>query len=385
MKREFLMLAQTYNPSKHAIGGWFMSEKLDGMRCFWDGGVSTGMLKKDVPWSNTDKDKRYLEPPVATGLWTRLGNVIHAPEEWLRQLPPMPLDGELYLRGYRQDLMSIVKRLHGSPSDWRDIKLHAFDIPCLGTVFEGGYLNSTNFTNKTIDEGACRSLILGSSVKFKYDPFKHRTFHTTQVLIERMCPGTSASHLYQERLPLMQRRAQGRLMEMLNTVADNGGEGIMLRNPDSAWEAHRSWQLLKVKRLDDAEGTVVGYVTGRETDKGSKLLGMMGALVLDYGGKRLELSGFTEAERVLGPVSSENRVTRVGGLTTQDTEALRIASNYTSSKVQSWATQNPETECPDWIQAKHFPRGTVVTFRYRGESKDGIPQEARYWRKHVSS
>lgn len=366
MKREFLMLAQTYKPSKHAIGGWFMSEKLDGMRCFWDGGVSRGVLKRDVPWANTNKDDRYLEPPVATGLWTRLGNVIHAPDAWLDRLPTMPLDGELYLPGYRQDLMATVKKLDPVGSDWGGVRLFAFDIPCFTVVFEAGYLNSTNFTNKTLDQTACMDFINKKRIKWLYDPYKHRTFHTTIVLLERICPGTNAFRLDQERLPLMQSEAQTSLMEKLNSVADGGGEGVMLRNPDSAWEAHRSWNLLKVKRLDDAEGIVTGYITGRETDKGSKLLGMMGALILDYDGKRLELSGFTEEERTL----------RSRNLGSEDSRAIRLSA-------ESWATENPETECPEWIEAAHFPRGTKVTFRYRGESKDGIPQEARYWRKHV--
>lgn len=367
MKREFLMLAQTYNPKKHAIGGWFMSEKLDGMRCFWDGGVSRGVLKKDVPWANTNKDDRYIDEPVATGLWTRLGNVIHAPEEWLNRLPRMPIDGELYKIGYRQDLMSIVKKL--DPEDWTGIELWAFDIPCFGTVFEDGYLNSTNFTDKTMDFGKCEEFIkLRTSQDYwLYDPFKHRTFHTTSVLLERICPGTVARVLFQERLPLMQSEAEARLVVHLNDIADCGGEGVMLRDPDSAWTAERSWSLLKVKRLDDAEGTVVGYVTGRETDKGSKLLGMMGALVLDYDGKRLELSGFTEAERVLS-VRDESG--------TQNPSDLDLTAF-------KWAKENPEIECPEWIINHNFPHGTKVTFRYRGKSKDGIPQEARYWRKHV--
>jgi DNA ligase len=363
MKREFLMLAQTYKSSKHYVGGWFLSEKLDGMRCFWDGGVTTGMPKSEVPWANHNKDSRYITLPISTGLWTRLGNVIHAPKWFTDSLPKMPLDGELYRVGHRQHLMSTVKKIRPNDADWQGIKLYAFDIPCFGTVFDTGYLNSTNFENKMLDGDDCRDLIISSGIRWAYDPFKERTFHTTNVLLERLA-GENLIKLTQERLPLMQSEASLRLIKTLNVIADRGGEGVMLRNPDSVWTPERSWNLLKVKRLDDAEGTVVGYITGRETEKGSKLLGMMGALILDYEGKRLELSGFTEAERALG--------------WREDSE---LSSGLQSA--QQWATENPETQCPDWIQASHFPRGTKITFRYRGTSADGIPQEARYWRKHV--
>lgn len=32
-----VMLAETYDPVEHDPSGWLMSEKLDGVRCFWNG------------------------------------------------------------------------------------------------------------------------------------------------------------------------------------------------------------------------------------------------------------------------------------------------------------------------------------------------------------
>ena len=32
-----VMLAHNYDPDKHNPTGWLMSEKLDGVRCYWDG------------------------------------------------------------------------------------------------------------------------------------------------------------------------------------------------------------------------------------------------------------------------------------------------------------------------------------------------------------
>ena len=31
------MLAHTYSEEEHNIDGWIMSEKLDGVRCVWNG------------------------------------------------------------------------------------------------------------------------------------------------------------------------------------------------------------------------------------------------------------------------------------------------------------------------------------------------------------
>ena len=51
-KREFLQLADHYDPAKHNVAGWFISEKLDGTRCFWDGGLSRGLPTDSIPWAS---------------------------------------------------------------------------------------------------------------------------------------------------------------------------------------------------------------------------------------------------------------------------------------------------------------------------------------------
>ena len=58
MSIEFVMKAHTYNPSKHIITkDWFVSEKLDGMYCLWDGGITRGMPVTEIPWAYHAKDK----------------------------------------------------------------------------------------------------------------------------------------------------------------------------------------------------------------------------------------------------------------------------------------------------------------------------------------
>ncbi len=49
--------------------GWWLSEKLDGVRAYWDG----------------------------QQFWSRLGNLYHAPGWFVAGLPNVPLDGELWL------------------------------------------------------------------------------------------------------------------------------------------------------------------------------------------------------------------------------------------------------------------------------------------------
>lgn len=340
-----MMLAHKYNPAKHSIGGWYLSEKLDGQRCFWDGGISRGKLKSDIYWANTAKDSRYVDTQYATGLWSRYGNVIHAPDEWLDKLPKMPLDGELYLPYDRQTLRTIIARLDPNPNEWREVFYYVFDIPCMSVMLKEGEIKTTNFKK-----------VLKPDLKFDDRPEDFR--HNYKIL----CDLEESPYIRvvdQQKLPMQTNLAEEMIREELEAVTNMGGEGVMLRNPDSYWVPWRTHDLVKVKKLSDMEGTVIGYTTGRETELGSKLLGKMGALILRLdNGKTMELSGFTDLER-----------------------ELECTTGFGCREATDWAVANPGGMLPDEYQARAFPRGTRVTFRYRGMSNDGIPQEARYWRK----
>jgi hypothetical protein len=75
-------------------------------------------------------------------------------------------------------------------------------------------------------------------------------------------------------------------------------------------------------------------------------------LILDFDGKRLELSGLTDVER-----------------------------EFQTSFMQSHAAANPGVDMPADFQGKHFKIGQQVTFKFRELSDAGVPKEARYWRR----
>ena len=82
--------------------GYWMSEKLDGVRAYWDG----------------------------TRLLTRNGNVIHAPKWFLSSLPKIALDGELFAgRGAFQTTVSVVRKQQPVDSEWRTVRYEVFDAP----------------------------------------------------------------------------------------------------------------------------------------------------------------------------------------------------------------------------------------------------------------
>jgi DNA ligase-1 len=88
--------------------GWWMSEKLDGVRAWWTG----------------------------TEFMSRLGNKFYAPSWFTASLPAHFLDGELWLgRKEFNECVSIVRRQDEGPQ-WKKIKYLVFDAPHLKTSFE---------------------------------------------------------------------------------------------------------------------------------------------------------------------------------------------------------------------------------------------------------
>ncbi len=95
------LLASTFDPQKHSLDDYYISEKLDGVRAYWDGD--------------------YLR--------SRAGNKFVAPQWFLQSLPSTPLDGELW--GGRQtfDEISGIVRRHEPHAGWHRVKFMVFELP----------------------------------------------------------------------------------------------------------------------------------------------------------------------------------------------------------------------------------------------------------------
>lgn len=221
-----LLLAQSWTNDVD-LSGWWMSEKLDGVRAYWDG-------------------RQFL---------SRQGNVFHAPDWFVERLPETPLDGELWLaRKSFQRTVSIVRRQDKSDL-WRELSYIVFDAPAVSDVFEQRL-------------AAVRDLLARQAADF------------VQLLEQQPC--RDLEHLQAE----------------LARIEALGGEGLMLRQPGSHYEAGRSSTLLKVKRFHDAEATVIEHLPGAGRHKGR-----LGALAVQLpDGTRFSVgTGFSDAQRASPP------------------------------------------------------------------------------------
>jgi len=360
MRREFLQLAKKFEMGKHDPSGMYISEKLDGTRVFWDGGITRGMPTAQVPWASVINPKTgEFKPkikPISTGLWSRYGNPIIAPDWWLNRLPCMFLDGELFAgRGNFQTLRSIVAKDVADEEAWRDVVFAVFGTPSGDDVFRAGEIKNSNFhlkvEPKVIGDFWDERVEAGAIADFMC--LDSMTFEEEINVLQSALVGDDLCYLHQHvKLPDDRSAAEDHMGRFMDVVLDQGGEGVMLRDPQSIWTPKRVNTLLKLKPFTDDCGTVTGFVSGRETNKGSKLRGLIGALILRYGDKRLELSGFTDEER-----------------------------RFADEEMTAYAYQHPGEEMPGHFIGKHFGIGDTVEFRYRELSDDGIPKEARYLRK----
>ncbi|BCN92706.1 ATP-dependent DNA ligase [Thiomicrorhabdus immobilis] len=95
-----LMLLKIYQPGLE-VSGWVMSEKLDGVRAYWDG----------------------------KNLISRQGNVFNAPAWFTAEFPDFELDGELWLgRNQFAETVSIVRQ-QVPDNRWSRITYNVFEVP----------------------------------------------------------------------------------------------------------------------------------------------------------------------------------------------------------------------------------------------------------------
>ena len=355
-KPYFLMKAQTFREDKIDLtrSRWFWSIKLDGMRCFWDGGVTRGRV--DVPWC-----KGY----VSTGLWSINGKVIHAPDWFLNQLPKrIPLDGELWAGvGNFQLVMSVCRSLRPDPR-WEKIQFKAYDVPSLTSVY----------SPRQINEKHCKINIDFPTMKY---------FHRLWFFPDRK--DFSIDHVWPEQATLFENNETVSWLEQYELegvnaliklehdvfpkLLEEGHEGIMFRRYKSRWTPTRSWDLLKLKPFTDDEAKIIGVQFGRDTDKGGKHLGRAGCLICNWNGKKIKVAGLTDEERRLTLRTNSS-------LTPEQSDSAlryRIATQYAYDHAGEEDLK--ETQC-DSLRV-----GTTISFKYRELTDDGMPKDPRYYRK----
>jgi DNA ligase-1 len=103
-----LFLLKKYQPDLN-VTDWVMSEKLDGVRGFWDG----------------------------RQLLSRGGKILTPPKWFIQQYPPFAIDGELWTKRADFETASSITNSKNAAKRWREITHQIFEVPNQA----GGLLN----------------------------------------------------------------------------------------------------------------------------------------------------------------------------------------------------------------------------------------------------
>ncbi|PCH85721.1 MAG: DNA ligase [Piscirickettsiaceae bacterium] len=114
-----LFLLKNYHENSN-VTGWVMSEKLDGIRGFWNG----------------------------KNLISRGGKILNPPAWFTQGYPPFPIDGELWTkRGDFENISSIVSSQQANQR-WKQITHQIFDVP----KQKGGLLKRLHVLNSYLQQ-----------------------------------------------------------------------------------------------------------------------------------------------------------------------------------------------------------------------------------------
>jgi DNA ligase-1 len=233
------------------VDEFLVSEKLDGVRGYFDG----------------------------TKFISRQGNIINAPEWFIKDFPKEHLDGELWIgRGKFELVSKIIRSKKPKDEDWKKLRFMIFDLPKSPEIFLKRYQAMLN-------------LVAQSNSK------------------------------YLQAIEQFEVKDKKQLNNLLELTIKNGGEGLMLHRKNSFYKAERNDDLLKLKTFEDAEGVVIAHIAGK-----GKFANKMGALLVeieseDKNGQKIRFkigSGFTDEQRKNPPKIGSKITYKFYGKTTNN-------------------------------------------------------------------
>ena len=118
------------------VSGWLASEKLDGVRAYWDG----------------------------ENLLSRQGKKLNAPLSFTKNFPKFALDGELYAKElkFEENQASVMDKLPDEKA-WSRLKFHIFDVP----EASGGLLDRLEVLAKFLKNEPNQNLIIIKQIKMR--------------------------------------------------------------------------------------------------------------------------------------------------------------------------------------------------------------------------
>lgn len=295
--------------------GYVMSEKLDGVRAIWDG----------------------------INLKSRSGRIFSAPKCWLDKLPPFGLDGELFIdRGRFEEVLSVVSRGENECEqckceEWQKVGYFIFDVP-----------NCDDFLNMDltkIDSSKIKSCTLLERLAVLEKWLEKNEY------LEKNASIDFASKSMLHIIPQIPINSQKELDSKLKEVIKSGGEGIVIRKNSAPYERFRTPNAMKLKGYEDAECVVIAHNIGK-----GKYANALGSITCES----LELPKSNLSKSTLQtntPATKKSLNPATNPKTSIDKIRFKIGSGFS-----------------DKMRANPPPLGTIITYKYYGITKNGLPR-----------
>ena len=280
---------------------WIMSEKFDGYRALFRYEIIDGK-------------------PIGK-FYSRNRKPFNAPDWFLESMPPYNLlqdkiiDGELWAGRENFQLMGIVRKKIPIPEEWLSIQYQVYDITNLKIPFVKRLKELkkiVNFTQKAWN------------IRLKNEDFYIPDNETLEPPL-----------IFAKQIKITSEKM---MKEYYQTIIDNGGEGIMIKHPQSLYVNGRSSYMLKFKPAFDREGIIIDHKPGE-----GKYTGLLGSFIC-----RPLINHDTY-------MSVDQDDTHIFTLSGMDDE---IRNNY----------------------LKTHPIGTIINYECSGFTEKGVPRFGRYIR-----
>ena len=290
------MLAKEYSLNmklpKELIGsklplGWLLSEKYDGYR------------------ARFDSDNKCFVSRAQKGF--------NAPD-WFKaaMIPTHHLDGELWAGRENFQDMGVVRKKTPDPKEWLNIKYVVYDLP----EYKGDFKTRINVLRELVKLNNYRWRMIRDNFGSPFCDIESPLVMADQIEIKDM----------------------NQFKSIYESVLKKGGEGVMIKDPNSLYEDKRSNYLLKYKPNFDAEAIIIDYSQGK-----GKYKNMLGGFVCK---PLINSDTFHYIDE------NENHEFTISGM---DDE---VRENYKHS----------------------HPIGSIISYEHSGLTDSGKPRFARYTR-----
>jgi DNA ligase-1 len=216
------MLAKEFTKGKDNPKGWLISEKFDGYRACYDHSKKQFFSRQNKPFN--------------------------APEWFIQAMPPRLVDGELWIGRNMFQEMGTVRKKIPVDEEWFNITFQVYDMPDHPGTFQERLKELKRIVKLTKNRWNLRRK------DYEY-PFN-----------KLECPVVVAKQTVV--------KDEKHLDSVYKEILKQGGEGIMLKDPNSPYEGKRSKFLLKYKPSFDEEAIITGYKPGQ-----GKYQGLLGGFM----------------------------------------------------------------------------------------------------------